>query len=133
MHAHEFRRGFCTLVLFIDTDLLRHILFTNQYDGTTAGSHHSRCCSSGNPVHPVSFGPTCNDLPLADPNLGCPGRINILLGVDIFTKHCCMASGSGLLGPLLLSRLFWMGACWSHQSDCLRFLCHLTPHPSSYW
>ena len=30
--------------------------------------------------------PTCNDLPLADPNLGCPGRINILLHVDIFTE-----------------------------------------------
>ena len=40
------------------------------------------------PVHPVSFGSTWNhlkDLPLADPSFGRPGRIDLLLGVDIFT------------------------------------------------
>jgi hypothetical protein len=40
-------------------------------------------------VHPVSFGPTwthLNDIPLADPHSGTPGRIDILLGVDVFTS-----------------------------------------------
>ena len=41
------------------------------------------------PVHPVSFGSTwthLNDLPLTDPHFGTPGRIDILLGVDVFTS-----------------------------------------------
>ena len=41
------------------------------------------------PVHPVSFHSTwthLNDLPLADPHFGTPGRINILLGIDVFTS-----------------------------------------------
>ena len=41
------------------------------------------------PVHPVTFGSTwnhLNDIPLADPHSGCPGRIHLLLGVDVFTQ-----------------------------------------------
>ena len=41
------------------------------------------------PVHPVSFSSTWNhlhDLPLADPDFGCPGRVDLLLGVDVFTE-----------------------------------------------
>ena len=41
------------------------------------------------PVHPVSFGSSWNhltDIPLADPDFGCPGRIDLLLGVDVFTE-----------------------------------------------
>ena len=40
------------------------------------------------PVHPVPYDSTwthLNDTPLADPSFGTPGRIDILLGVDIFT------------------------------------------------
>lgn len=40
-------------------------------------------------VHPVSSGPTwthLNDIPLADPHFGTPGRIDILLRVDVFTS-----------------------------------------------
>ena len=40
------------------------------------------------PVHPVAFSSTwthLNNLPLADPDFGCPGRVDFLLGVDIFT------------------------------------------------
>ena len=41
------------------------------------------------PIHPVTFGSNwdhLNHLPLADPNFGCPGRIDMLLGVDVFTE-----------------------------------------------
>ena len=39
------------------------------------------------PLHPVPFDPTWNhlaDIPLAGPEFGRPGRIDILLGVDVF-------------------------------------------------
>ena len=39
------------------------------------------------PLHPISYCPAWNhlsDIPLADPDFGHPGRIDILLGVDIF-------------------------------------------------
>ena len=39
------------------------------------------------PLHPVPFASTWNhlsDIPLADPNFGRPGRINILVRVDVF-------------------------------------------------
>ena len=41
------------------------------------------------PVHPTPFSPTwthLNNIPLADPHFGTPGRIDILLGVDVFTS-----------------------------------------------
>ena len=41
------------------------------------------------PLHPIPFDPTWNhlsDIPLADPDFGRPGRIDILLGVDVFVE-----------------------------------------------
>ena len=38
------------------------------------------------PLHPIPFDPTWNHFPLADPDFGCPGRINILLGVDVVVE-----------------------------------------------
>ena len=41
------------------------------------------------PLHPVTFDPTWNhltDIPLADPEFGRPGRVDIFLGVDMFIK-----------------------------------------------
>ena len=41
------------------------------------------------PVHPISFSSTWNhldDISLADPDFGCPGKVDLLLGVDIFTE-----------------------------------------------
>ena len=38
------------------------------------------------PLHPVTFDPTLNqltDIPLADPEFGLPGRVDILLGVGV--------------------------------------------------
>ena len=46
------------------------------------------------PVRPISFCSNrnhLNDIPLADPDFGLPGRVDLLLGVDIFTEvllHC---------------------------------------------
>ena len=40
------------------------------------------------PVQPVPFSSSwthLDGLPLADPDFGCPGRVDLLLGVDIFT------------------------------------------------
>ena len=50
------------------------------------------------PVHPVSFSSTWNhlhDLPLADPDFGCPGRVDLLLGVDVFTEALLHGRGIG--------------------------------------
>ena len=44
------------------------------------------------PTFPVSFSPSwkrLSGLRLADPNFGTPGRIDILLGVDIFNRVIC--------------------------------------------
>ena len=44
------------------------------------------CISCDLPLHPVPFDATWNhlvDIPLADPEFGCPCRIDILLGVDV--------------------------------------------------
>ena len=41
------------------------------------------------PVHPISFCSNwnhLNDLPLADPDFGLPGKVDLLLGIDIFTE-----------------------------------------------
>ena len=38
------------------------------------------------PVHPVPTWTHLNDVPLADPHFGTPGRIDILFGVDVFTS-----------------------------------------------
>lgn len=41
------------------------------------------------PLHPIPFNSTwehLNDLPLADPEFGRSGRIDILLGVDVFVE-----------------------------------------------
>ena len=40
------------------------------------------------PVHPIAFSSSWThlyDIPFADPDFGCPGRVDILLGVDVFT------------------------------------------------
>ena len=58
------------------------------------------------PIHPVTFGSNwdhLNHLPLADPNFGCPGRIDVLLVLMSSLKHSYMAGGLVLL--VLLSHL----------------------------
>ena len=50
------------------------------------------------PLHPVLFDPSWNhleDIPLADPDFGRPGRIDLLLGVDVFVKTLCLGRRFG--------------------------------------
>ena len=53
------------------------------------------------PVHPVAFGSTwshLDDLSLADPDFGCPGKVDLLLGVDIFTEALLQGRRTGPSG-----------------------------------
>ena len=53
------------------------------------------------PLHPVSFDPSWNhleDIPLADPDFGRPGRIDLLLGVDVFVETLRQGRRFGLPG-----------------------------------
>ena len=86
----------------------------------------SPTCSSGNhlmvtavvvprvtcelPLHPVSFDPNwshLNGLTLADQDFGCPGRIDILLGVDVYVESLLHGQRSGPPGsPVAFETIF---------------------------
>ena len=73
------------------------------------------------PVHPVAFSSTwthLNNLPLADPNFGCPGRVDFLLGVDIFTAALLHGRRIGPPGtPIAFETVFgWVLAGSTDQS-----------------
>ena len=66
------------------------------------------------PVHPVPFDSKwkhLTSLPLADPTFGRPGRIDILLGVDVFAD-VLPADRSSWISSRVRDRV-WMGAQWS--------------------
>ena len=53
------------------------------------------------PLHPIPFNLEWNhlaDIPLADPDFGRPGRIDILLGVDVFVDVLCQGRRIGAPG-----------------------------------
>ena len=53
------------------------------------------------PLHPIPFNLELNhlaDIPLADPDFGRPGRIDILLGVDVFVDVLCQGRRIGAPG-----------------------------------
>ena len=62
------------------------------------------------PVKPVSFGPNwnhLNGLSLADPDFGRPGRIDLLLGVDIFIEALLHGRRAGSTGtPVAFETVF---------------------------
>ena len=58
----------------------------NKFNLTAIVVRHVTCDL---PVRPISFCSNwnhLNDIPLADPDFGFPGRVDLLLGVDIFTE-----------------------------------------------
>ena len=65
------------------------------------------------PIHPVSFNSKWNqlsNLALADPEFGTPGRIDVLLGIDIFVEALWgMAGRRVLLDHLLLWKQYLVG------------------------
>lgn len=71
-----------------------------------------------------------NDIPLADPNFGCPGRIDLLLGVDIFTEALLQGRQVGAPGsPAAFETVFgWVLASSTGQSTPESFV---TAHHAS--
>ena len=73
------------------------------------------------PVHPVIFSSTWThlyDIPLADPDFGRPGRVDILLGVDVFTAALLHGRQVGPPGtPVAFETVFgWVLAGSTDQS-----------------
>ena len=67
------------------------------------------------PVSPVPFDPKwthLSDLQFADPEFGIPGRVEILLGVNVFTDGLLQGHRKGLLGsPAAMETLFGWVLC----------------------
>ena len=73
---------------------------TKKHDVTTIVVPRMACDLR---LHPIPFNLEWNhlaDIPLADPIFGCPGRIDILLGVDVFVE---------------VLRQGQMGPCWERE------------------
>ena len=73
------------------------------------------------PVHPIAFCSTwthLNNLSLADPDFGCPGRVDVLLGVDVFTVALLHGRRVGPPGtPVAFETVFgWVLAGAADQS-----------------
>ena len=73
------------------------------------------------PVHPITFSSSWThlyDIPLADPDFGCPGRVDILLGVDVFTAALLHGRRVGPSGtPVAFETVFgWVLAGSTDQS-----------------
>ena len=71
------------------------------------------------PVQPIHFDPQwihLKDLKLADPDLGRPGRIDILLGIDVYTDVLLQGRRSGPPGsPIAFETMFgWVPSCLCH-------------------
>ena len=62
------------------------------------------------PTHPISVSPGwshLSGLPLADPDFGCPGAIDLLLGVDVFSEALLQGRRIGPPGsPVALETIF---------------------------
>ena len=76
------------------------------------------------PVCPVSNDLSwthISDIPLADPAFGQPGRIDILLGVNVFVQVLRHGRRNGPIGsPVALETRLWMGTQWRWRwnSEC---------------
>ena len=73
------------------------------------------------PVHPIAFCSTwthLDNLSLADPDFGCPGRIDVLLGVEVFTVALLHGRRVGPPGtPVAFETVFgWVLAGAADQS-----------------
>ena len=75
---------------------------------------------------------TLTDLQLADPTFGHPGRIDILLGVDVFTQVLLKAGGLDLLDrpPIAFETVFGWILAGSGASCCPAT--HVASHDSSF-
>ena len=77
------------------------------------------------PTHPVPFNSKWDhliDLTLADPEFGTPGRIDVLLGVDIFVEALCHGRRKGPSGsPIALETIFGWVICGKVESDIPQF------------
>ena len=73
------------------------------------------------PTHPVPFNSKWNhliDLTLADPEFGTPGRIDVLLGIDIFVEELCHGRWKDPSGsPIVLETIFGWVICGNAESD----------------
>ena len=83
------------------------------------------------PVQPIHFDSQwthLKDLKLADPDFGRPGRIDILLGIDVYTDVLLHGRRSGPPGsPIAFETMFgWVlaGRTNSHTSVCLSIATH---------
>ena len=78
------------------------------------------------PIHPISFNSKWNhlrDLTLADPEFGTPGRIDVLLGIDIFVEALCHGRQKGPPGsPIALETIFGWVLFGNAESDILQSL-----------
>ena len=83
------------------------------------------------PIQPIHFDSQwthLKDLKLADPEFGRPGRIDILLGIDVYTDVLLHGRRSGPPGsPIAFETMFgWVlaGRTNSHTSICLSIATH---------
>ena len=81
------------------------------------------------PLNPVSFKSSwihLNDIMLADPDFGCPGRIDLLLGVDIYTDTLLHGRRSGPPGsPVAFETIFgWVLAGRTHSNSTSHVAIH---------
>ena len=76
------------------------------------------------PIHPVPFNSKWNhlrDLALADPEFGTPGRIDVLLGIDIFVEALRHGRRKGPPGsPIALETMFGWVLCGNAESDIVQ-------------
>ena len=68
-----------------------------------------------------------SDLPLADPGFGEPGKIDVLLGIDVFSEVLLHGRRSGPPGtPTAFETVF--GWVLSGRTDCSLFATHVATH-----
>ena len=86
------------------------------------------------PISPVSFDPTwkhISNLPLADPAYGQPGRVDVLLGVDVFLQVLRQGRRNGPTGaPVAIQTVFgWVLAGGAGCTDQVNLMA-ITYHTS---
>ena len=95
------------------------------------------CVTSDLPLQSISFNPKWNhlsNLQLADPSFGQPGRIDLLLGVDIFAEVMLHGRRQGPQGsPVAFeTQLGWVLAGSTHSSASTLIATHHTAILTSY-
>ena len=71
-----------------------------------------------------------SNIQLADPSFNVPGRIDLLLGVDIFTRILLDGRREGIPGsPVALETLFGWVLCGNVESSISCILCHCLSYP----